>query len=369
MLKKVYVKNYKGFKDEIFLDFSDYKEYKFNSYAIKDNLIKSAIIYGKNGSGKSNFGLAIFDLTLHLIDKQQNEIQFKNYLNGDSDEEYASFKYEFVIESLHFTYEYKKKSADLLVYESLHINSQKIFSYNFSTHKGDFSGLDIIGASNLKITDNINLSVLRYIAFNANIKETNPIARLMDFINSMLWFRTTTDGNQYIGLEKGSGHLIASIIESDSVKAFEKYLHENDIPYTLDVQKSLVGKDNLVAKYRYRNFDFVETASHGTKALLLYYYWIKRLNDASFIFIDEFDAFFHTFLAKDLFLEITRNVNCQMVITTHNTDLMSNNILRPDCYFILSHGKVTSLPNCTERELREGHNLEKMFKSGEFNVT
>ena len=41
--------------------------------------------------------------------------------------------------------------------------------------------------------------------------------------------------------------------------------------------------------------------------------------------------------------------------------------MRPDCYFILTEHRLTSLINATRRELREGHNLEKLYMSGEFN--
>lgn len=47
--------------------------------------------------------------------------------------------------------------------------------------------------------------------------------------------------------------------------------------------------------------------------------------------------------------------------------LMTNKIMRPDCLFILSsRGTLTALCDATERELREGHNLEKMYIRGEF---
>src|SRR5690606_18853473 len=97
------------------------KDYKFNTFAIKDGLIKSAMIYGKNGAGKSNFGLAIFDLTLHLTDNEKNPIQTTNYLNGDSDEEVASFSYTFVIDGNEYLYEYKKQNAMQLTYEKLYL--------------------------------------------------------------------------------------------------------------------------------------------------------------------------------------------------------------------------------------------------------
>ena len=56
----------------------------------------------------------------------------------------------------------------------------------------------------------------------------------------------------------------------------------------------------------------------------------------------------------------------QVIITSHNTNLMTNRIMRPDCYYILSGNKLTSFADATRRELREGHNLEKLYMGGEF---
>ena len=57
---------------------------------------------------------------------------------------------------------------------------------------------------------------------------------------------------------------------------------------------------------------------------------------------------------------------CQVILTSHNTNLLSNKIMRPDCYFILTSDRITALKEATPRELKEGHNLEKMYISGEF---
>ena len=45
---------------------------------------------------------------------------------------------------------------------------------------------------------------------------------------------------------------------------------------------------------------------------------------------------------------------------------MDNELLRPDAYFILKDNTLKSLPELTDKELREAHNIEKLFKSGAF---
>ena len=56
----------------------------------------------------------------------------------------------------------------------------------------------------------------------------------------------------------------------------------------------------------------------------------------------------------------------QTILTSHNTYIANNDLLRPDCYFTLKDGTLKSFADSTERELREGHNLEKMLRQGEF---
>ena len=57
----------------------------------------------------------------------------------------------------------------------------------------------------------------------------------------------------------------------------------------------------------------------------------------------------------------------QIFTTTHNTDLMSNDLLRPDCYFVLNNNTIKAISELTEKELRQAHNLQKMYKAGAFN--
>lgn len=86
--------------------------------------------------------------------------------------------------------------------------------------------------------------------------------------------------------------------------------------------------------------------------------------------MDEFDAFYHYEMSEKVIKYLCyKYPSCQIIMTTHNTNLMTNRLMRPDCLLILSRdGMLTALNNATLRELREGHNLEKMYISGEFDA-
>ena len=84
------------------------------------------------------------------------------------------------------------------------------------------------------------------------------------------------------------------------------------------------------------------------------------------MFLDEFDAYYHYELSETIVQIAEQMKHTQVIFTSHNTSLLSNRIMRPDCYFILTPNKLTSIVDATDRELREGHNLEKLYMSGEF---
>ena len=64
--------------------------------------------------------------------------------------------------------------------------------------------------------------------------------------------------------------------------------------------------------------------------------------------------------------ELNSRREFQSILTTHNTYLMQNQFTRPDSCFLLTDKHIKSLKKSTERELREAHNLEKMYIGGAF---
>ena len=80
MLVKFAVTNYRGFADRIEWDLSSPANYEFNKNAIKDGIIKNGIVYGPNGSGKTNFSLALFDIENHLSPKWKKIDYYVNFI-------------------------------------------------------------------------------------------------------------------------------------------------------------------------------------------------------------------------------------------------------------------------------------------------
>lgn len=369
MLKKFKVKNYKNFKEELSLDFTEKHDYKFNEYCIKNNIINKAIIFGNNGEGKSNLGYALFDIVGTLTDKKTINEQVNNFLNADSDCEYAEFYYEFEFNQDDVKYIYKKSEFKKMIYEELYINDEKIYDYDFNNKKFGTYNMEKIKAETLNFEYyESNIAILRYIVNNTTLPDDSGVKKIMNFATKMLYFRSLNDNN-FIGLESEIVNVDEWIITNNLIKEFNQFLKEN-ANLNINVEGAKVIEKNmniLVEKHKKRPLLFGGVASSGTKALLLYFYWYKHFKDIEFLFIDEFDAFYHFKLSKNIIKNLLEYNNMQTILTSHNTYIATNDLLRPDCYFILENGIIKALPDRTERELREGHNLEKMLRQGEFN--
>ena len=364
MLKYFSVENFKNFKDKIEMDFSVVRNYNFNTHCIKSNTVKNAIIYGKNSSGKSNLGYAIFDIMYNLVDKKINYSLYENYLNANSDKDFAYFTYVFLLDDDEVKYEYKKRSITEFAFEKLTINGELMFSYDFISHSGNFSGVKSRISDTLNLMDHFDLSIVRYIANNTIMDDSMPIKKLVRYVSNMVWFRSI-GSNQYIGTELAERTITNYLLKNNLLKEFESFLNECGIDEKLISKKDPTGTDVIYFKKK-KLLPFATAASSGTMALSMFYLWYNQLKTLSFVWIDEFDAFYHYELSESIVKMLEKQDYCQTVLSSHNTNLLSNSIMRPDTYFILSKGRLVSLCNATDRELREGHNLEKLYMNGEF---
>lgn len=364
MLTKFAVTNYRGFANRIEWDLSNPANYEFNKTAVKDGIIKNGIIYGPNGSGKTNFSLALFDVENHLSPKWKKIDYYVNFIYAGNKNGVVTFEYTFQFGSNKVYYIYSKNAAGMLVEESLFVDNTTIFERK--------SDLFVIDRTQFPIDDSIvknlwnnanNVSIINFLLTSYPLSEDHYLIKLSRFVNSMLWFRNL-DVREFIGLETNITMLDEFIITNNLLDDFSDFLQ------SVSGQKFQFVVHNPTDKQILCIIDNDEVpfrliASTGTHSLQLLYFWLKRMNEASFVFIDEFDAFYHFRLAFEVCKQLFA-LDCQIFTSSHNTYLMTNDLLRPDCNFILNNNKIKCLADCTDKELRFGHNIEKIYRAGAF---
>ena len=131
MLTKFAVKNYRGFKDRIEWALSNPSNYSFNQKAIKDGFVKNGIIYGPNGSGKTNLSMALFDIVNHLTQKIKKPDYYKNFIYAGRPNGLVEFDYTFKLGEQVVEYSYAKSRDGKLINESLSVDGKIVFD-----HKG-----------------------------------------------------------------------------------------------------------------------------------------------------------------------------------------------------------------------------------------
>lgn len=370
MLTKFSVSNFKGFQSDFTLTLKDANGYTFNQECIKDGVVNTALIYGHNGVGKSNLGLALFDIISHLTENNTIESEYDFYLNAYSRTKTATFSYEFLIDSTVVTYEYEKEDREAIISESFSIGGELLA--HIDRNKEETATFNLKGTESLnRKVANKGLSILKYIKNNSVLEEDSKntiFLRFFDFIEGMLFFRSL-EKNAYIGLEIGRTVVLEDIIEKDNIKDFEAFLNKAGVECALTVVERF-DKNTLAFEFKDTTIPFESIASQGTRALTIFYFWLQRVkeeNKVSFLFIDEFDAFYHHELSA-LIVEELKKTGIQFILTTHNTSIITNDLLRPDCYFLMNKENIRSLAKSTSKELREAHNIEKMYKANTFHV-
>lgn len=378
MLAKFSVRGFKNFREKLTFDLTNTGKYAFNESEIRNGIINKGIIYGVNGAGKSNLGEAIFDIEKNTVFSTMT-LGSQNPPTPLTSGNYRTvgytgpieFEYEFRFDNDIVRYKYEKESEYEIISEDLVVNGKTILKYRQGTEvKTDIPEANGFDFSRMPKGKSAVFYMFTFIRFSRD----SLLNRMLDFVKGMLWFNCLRGRNETSGYMLPNDLIEDAIVKAGKVKDFQKFLEKAGLQYKLSSRSRLYLLPNnlqkeaqiIVAEMNGEQVPLAPLLSTGTKALELFFYWSMEFSEVTFLFIDEFDAFYHFELSTTIVQLLNKYTQFQSFVTTHNTSLMTNKLMRPDNIFIIENNKITPLCDRDYGELREGHNLEKIYRNGGF---
>ena len=420
MLIDFTVSNFKSIKSEQTLSMtaSSLKEYKDNYFKnpnkkdIDLNILKFAVIYGANGSGKSNLIKALYlmqEFILTSTDSKLNEeinYYFPFKLDEKSKSDPVNMEIEFInTDKIRYKYSVSYNRLEILK-ENLYYypNGQeaKLFQ-RMPGNKFEY-GDGLKGEKKL-----IEKLLLKNVLFlsrgaNSNNKQLEKIYEyFQDFTLSIIQnnfhFEIPVDLNyQMLKLNILTSYLKAfdTGIKEVKFKKEESQEINHFVNHLTELTKERSGRSDLNFN-KYENLKFkpeflhdvykgeqrsgsesfkLEEESIGTQKLYKILGTIYNvLKTGGTLIIDEINNSFHTHLSKFLIeifqSKVTNKKNAQLIFTTHDTTLFEYGLFRRDQIWFTEKDNygATSLYSLVEfknSNLRKDTPLEKWYLSGRF---
>ena len=381
MLIEFKVENFKSIKDVI--SFSMEKGAKVRKTANtqfniiecdkKYALLKSALIFGANASGKSNFLEALEtlrNLIMFTTDTVVDKLAYNPYANSIHP---TSFQIIFLKNNVEYDYtvsynseqihtEVLKKNDNLVFDRSLpfeeNIRDNQTLLYYYQKHnQKDSSEVfkwfaeDLIFESDNNFSDKLLYSTIN----DANIKHKFlKILKHADF--NIIDVRLLD-----IPPHKSFIKIVESNIEDKNIR--DKVIKDSHETTLLLVHKSNeIGEFDLLLK----------NESLGTQAAIKFILTMLSYNSGKVLLFDEFDTSFHINLSKTLLSLINSEFqNSQFILTSHQPELMSHRLRKDQIYFTEKDedGQTTlySLFDFRQTDTRtDGKNYTKKYLAGRF---
>ncbi len=379
MLIEFNIENYLSFKDYTRLSMVSAKSFKehANTHIIRFeknlNLLKSAIIYGNNASGKSNLinGLAFMKSTVlnsfrdALVENNEKKFPLKKFaLNTKNETGTSTFELSFVQAGTKYRYgfeiDYDKVVAEWL----FHTSSKEVYLFKRSyqqieINKSSFK--EALGKQEDVRENVLFLSLLATLGKNISsqiidwFKNTNIISGIHDraykrytidkLKNDTDFFNWVARFLQYLEISSiSTSEDEINDIDFETLKTREK--DEEIINLFASLQKfqsKQARRDQLITHHRIYDennllvdtipFNFDKQESEGTKKLIyLLGPWYDTLKNGKVLIIDELDSRLHAQLTQKLinFFHNENNTNAQLICVVHDISLLTKDIFRRD---------------------------------------
>jgi len=248
------------------------------------------------------------------------------------------------------------------VSERLTVDKQTLYSYDLTDGSEPFFNLGALGLSEQPELGK-GQSVILYMSKERRFDPDSPVGVVLHFAYHSLYFMAMWMKDVHIGMIEDGDDIEQYIVDNGLVGEFNTFLNEI---CSMDI--ALSGRDGrLFVVKEMGEFPFRTCASRGMMVMCRLYCWVRRCRDReSLIYFDDFDDMFHYRTAEKAIKWIISGSKAQCIFVTHNTGLASNDFLRPDCCFLMDGGRLSSFSSLTDKDIRRGHNLEKMLREGEF---
>lgn len=408
MLVEFRVKNFRSLRDEQVLSLVASKDKKLREthtfatgLAAVPNVLRSAVIYGANASGKSNLLKALQYMRGVVVESaadvkpgQVYSIQpFK--LDTASATQASEFEVTFILDSIRYQYGFAMTaqrivSEHLLVYKSA--KPQRWFERWFDTESGkdvyEF-GPGLKGAKALWEGATRSNSLFLSMAVQLNSESLQPIfnwflSKLIIFNEqSILSPQTSIQMLQNPdGRKKICEFLIAADISIADIEVITQKVPGQSVHFDLAAGKTEVRHEEVEEhKLRFIHrtehgeaiFDFADESGGTRNLLFLAGPILDILHNGLTLLIDELDTSLHTLIVRklvDLFHQPELNTGgAQLIFTTHDTSLLDATSLfrRDQVWFVeKSQDQASTLVGLSEFSPRVNEAIERGYLIGRY---
>ncbi|EKB57574.1 AAA family ATPase [Bergeyella zoohelcum] len=415
------VQNFGSIKDKQKLSFeADKSTHLEDTYIIqsgKHRILKLALIYGANASGKTTILKALNflgSMVMNPLEKKSEELDFNPFLfDVDTPNQNSFFTIEFLQNEVKYLYEVEF-SQKAIVSEALYSynNSRKanVFKRTTDLEKqltkisfGSKVSVDTISQKTLTANTLWNNTVLGgFLKTNIECKELQEVVDwFRTYLKPLIYTKTQLEGfvtskidNKEIAksdilsiLKKADLNISDIVIKEEENKLPNGFLDflktQNDIPEEKIIELERKGKITAVktefehtvngAKY-YLPLDL---ESEGTKRYYSFAGLLALLIKTSTAFpIDELETSLHPDLYLHFLLSFLLNAkNSQLIATTHNREILNDkDLFRNDAIWFTNKGEgcateLYSLADFDTSVIRDTTNILNAYKSGKLSGT
>lgn len=378
MLLDIEIKNLKSFKNQtIFSMEAENKIEDRNSFEVevgkeKFELLKTAVLFGGNASGKSNFTSVLSIFRYYLFNKGIEKYNKEGFRFGEEDKN-STIKvrnvvddkiYEYILEINFNTKKIIKEKLYITALERKLVferENNKIVKYDKET----FSEYEItIGFINETLTDSDSV-ISRIIEWRV----PEEIEKYIFYIDKIKINNYSDDLGKYIYENKNNKKLVIEFLKKIgiTVNDIEVYREKNEF-FLKNIRESkefqilsekeqekllsqiayvyrihFVYEDNQKQKYK---LEYYEQSAGTQKILSMFFPIYNLLNNGGVMIIDELDITLHYSLIKEIIkmfnsVEYNRK-NAQLIFTTHNLLLLDFNLFREDQIWFLENNDVST---------------------------